>query len=204
MRFNRCSNTDKNMKISEKKRAEIKELVTKAYEDWASWALSARRKGKRKFSTCNQLEFTRHYLGFMLVNGLHPENLKRIQNFLRDQREPAVSDMFKVIFRGEESSDVLVYCRELFDIDFADIQALTGFDFIIIKNRGGKRWTRKSAKIAVDEIDEDLSYDYGEVFLNYTIKGSKLLMQTQMDSIALGMVRLGAVMNNNFLPEIQS
>jgi hypothetical protein len=65
---------------------------------------------------------------------------------------------------------VEVFVQTLHDVDAADVHALTEFQTIVVpKTMNDEKWTKKEAAEFLEELREDLEFDYSKVFLRQKI-----------------------------------
>jgi hypothetical protein len=151
---------------------EIKKCYKKWVEDFRACCKSGAIYGcasDGKFFIKNQIEFMMAYLGFMMLNGKTPENLKRIKRFLSMQTVVDNPDTIELHFVGGSPIEAMAVIETLNDIDVADIYSITDFTDIHAYKSGRRRWTTKKTDSVLNEIKSDLSFDGFKASFGYSL-----------------------------------
>ncbi|MGO9613755.1 MAG: hypothetical protein ACLPX5_12070 [Dissulfurispiraceae bacterium] len=133
----------------------------------------------------DQVSFMESYLQHMLLDGTSEDNVRRIAKFLSIQTAHSDRQKMEIRFIGGSPLEVYIFVEELRDADIADIYGITEFDYMDVYLPQGGKWSKKSIKAFIKELEDDFAFDYGQghVKLDYgRIGDSCLQVECEIDA----------------------
>jgi len=123
----------------------------------------------------DQVQFIEEMISNIIIDGATSETFDRVRDFLLLQTYPTTGAHMEFHFIGGSPVDVFLFADSIDDIDIADAYSLTLFDLILVTREHGKDWDKKAAEAIIEQIYDDLSFDFDEVSISYDLPDPGLL-----------------------------
>lgn len=119
----------------------------------------------------NKISFLRGYLVDISFDG--PEFVERHSNFLTQQYPSKCNNAIGVwleqdlegnleagSYFGFQKFDVSFFCKNIKDVDLASMRSILPFDRMFVRLPKGQTWDATTDKAMLEQIEEDLKFDY--------------------------------------------
>ncbi len=120
-----------------------------------------------------QVEFIGNYLVAILMELPQNQHLAWAEQFFSLQKAGLDEDNLEFQFSGD-MYDTCLFVRDVSKIDLSVVHDLTEFGTIAISRGDGKKWSIKDAEAMINDVRNDLEFDFGNVSLEYIIKKNSL------------------------------
>jgi len=137
--------------------------------------LQARTGGNISFVK-KQIKFIGLYLCYMLLDGNHPQNIRRIKRFLSMQKPCDDGSKMELRFIGGNPIEAVVIIEKQNDVDISDVHGITGFEDIYAIKGKNKRWTPQNVKIFIKALKNDIEYDGPKVKFKHSFYKNVLVV----------------------------
>lgn len=162
------------------------EKIWKLYTNWKRAFLAACKKNPPEAVACvdgkkestlvkDQVSFIQEMVANIVIDGATPQTFERVRDFLLLQTYPTTGAHMEFHFIGGSPVDVFLFADSIDDIDIADAYSLTLFDLILVYRAHGKDWDKEAVETIIEQIYDDLSFDFDEVSISYDLPDMGLL-----------------------------
>ena len=162
------------------------EEIWKLYSNWKKAFLAECKKNPPEAVACisgqeestlvqDQVQFIIDMVSSIVLDGATDQTFKRVERFLSLQTLPTTGEHMKFHFVGGSPVDAFLFADCIDDIDIADAYSYTYFSSILVTREYGKNWDEKTAESIIEQVYEDLSFDFCDVSVSYDLPDPGLL-----------------------------